>query len=97
MQFLDIPDNYYEDLSARYDLPAETIERMRSLDILYDRHKGGEFFHIYTCMFDQRFFFEILQRRNYDLFGAANTPVRLAAQAAEQDAAMAERMMLEND
>ena len=97
VQFLDIPDNYYEDLSARYDLPAETIERMRSLDILYDRHKGGEFFHIYTCMFDQRFFFEILQRRNYDLFGAANTPVRLAAQAAEQDAAMAERMMLEND
>ena len=95
MEFLDIPDNYYEDLSARYDLEPELIERMRSLDILYDRHKGGEFFHIYTRMFDQRFFFEVVQRRNYDLFGAANTPVRLAAQAAEQDEAMRERAMLD--
>ena len=58
---------------------------MRNLDILYDRHKGGEFFHVYTTMFDDRFFFEILQRRNYDLFGAANTPVRLAAQTAAQE------------
>jgi 4-hydroxyphenylpyruvate dioxygenase len=46
-------------------------------------------------MFDQRFFFEVVQRRNYDLFGAANTPVRLAAQAAEQDEAMRERAMLD--
>ena len=95
VQFLDIPDNYYEDLSARYDLEPELIEKMRELDILYDRHKGGEFFHIYTRMFDQRFFFEILQRRNYDLFGAANTPVRLAAQAAEDDEARRERAMLD--
>ena len=95
VEFLDIPDNYYVDLSARYDLEPEMIERMRSLDILYDRHKGGEFFHIYTRMFDQRFFFEVVQRRNYDLFGAANTPVRLAAQAAEQDEAMRERAMLD--
>ena len=95
VEFLDIPDNYYEDLSARYDLEPALIERMRSLDILYDRHKGGEFFHIYTRMFDQRFFFEVVQRRNYDLFGAANTPVRLAAQAAEQDEAMRERAMLD--
>ena len=95
VEFLDIPDNYYEDLSARYDLEPELIERMRDLDILYDRHKGGEFFHIYTRMFDQRFFFEVVQRRNYDLFGAANTPVRLAAQAAEQDEAMRERAMLD--
>ncbi len=97
VEFLDIPDNYYEDLSARYDLEPDLIERMRRLDILYDRHKGGEFFHIYTRMFDQRFFFEILERRNYDLFGAANTPVRLAAQAAEQDAASRERALYERD
>lgn len=95
VEFLDIPDNYYDDLSARYDLEPALIERMRDLDILYDRHKGGEFFHIYTRMFDQRFFFEVVQRRNYDLFGAANTPVRLAAQAAEQDEAMRERAMLD--
>jgi 4-hydroxyphenylpyruvate dioxygenase len=54
---------------------------MRALGMLYDRMKDGEFFHIYTRTFQNRFFFEIVERRNYDLFGAANTPVRLAAQA----------------
>ena len=97
VKFLDIPDNYYDDLSARYDLAPELIERMRDLGILYDRSRTGEFFHIYTRMFDQRFFFEVLQRKNYDLFGAANTPVRLAAQASEQDAAMLSRAALEID
>ena len=68
---------------------------MRELKILYDRHSGGEFFHIYTTMFEDRFFFEILERRNYDLFGAANTPIRLAAQAREQDQAMQNRILFE--
>ncbi len=95
VKFLDIPDNYYADLSARCDLEPGILERMRTLGVLYDRHKGGEFFHIYTRMFDQRFFFEILERRDYDLFGAANTPIRLAAQASEQDSALRQRAMLE--
>ncbi len=97
VRFLEIPDNYYEDLSARYDLAPDLIDRMRALGILYDRHKSGEFFHIYTKMFEQRFFFEILERRDYDLFGAANTPVRLAAQANEFDRAQRDRSMLEID
>jgi 4-hydroxyphenylpyruvate dioxygenase len=79
--FLPIPDNYYDDLAARFDLEAAILEKIRRLGILYDRDKGGEFFHIYTPTFEHRFFFEIVERRNYDLFGAANTPVRLAAQA----------------
>jgi 4-hydroxyphenylpyruvate dioxygenase len=91
VEFLSIPNNYYEDLGARYDLEPELIERMRELGVLYDRAKGGEFFHIYTRMFDERFFFEVVERRNYDLFGAANTPVRLAAQANELDAAAGAR------
>jgi len=57
---------------------------MRALGVLYDRVKDGEFFHVYSQTFKDRFFFEIVQRRNYDLFGAANTPVRLAAQALAQ-------------
>jgi 4-hydroxyphenylpyruvate dioxygenase len=92
--FLMIPDNYYDDLSARYDLDADVIERMRTLGILYDRTKTGEFFHIYTTMFDERFFFEVVERRSYDLFGAANTPVRLAAQANEADEAARMRVGL---
>jgi 4-hydroxyphenylpyruvate dioxygenase len=85
--FLPIPDNYYDDLATRFDIPAALIGRMRALGVLYDSVRDGEFLHIYTRTFANRFFFEIVERRNYDLFGAANTPVRLAAQAAVADAA----------
>ena len=79
--FLPIPDNYYDDLATRFEIAPGMLDRMRALGVLYDRVKDGEFLHIYTRTFRDRFFFEIVQRRNYDLFGAANTPVRLAAQA----------------
>lgn len=94
--FLDIPDNYYDDLAARFDLAPDLLARMRGLGVLYDRVKDGEFLHIYTRTFQDRFFFEIVQRKNYDLFGAANTPVRLAAQARAQDEEAALRIGLES-
>jgi 4-hydroxyphenylpyruvate dioxygenase len=81
--FLDIPDNYYDDVEAKYDLDAETMADLRANQILYDREGDGEFFQIYTHIFDERFFFEIVERRNYRGFGAANAAVRLAAQARE--------------
>ena len=56
--------------------------------------KDGEFLHIYTQTFRDRFFFEIVQRKNYDLFGAANTPARLAAQARAQQAELNLRLDL---
>ena len=93
--FLPIPHNYYDDLEARFDMAPDLMARMRDLGVLYDRVKGGEFLHIYTQTFRNRFFFEIVQRRAYDLFGAANTPVRLAAQARVQDDAR--RMQLALD
>jgi 4-hydroxyphenylpyruvate dioxygenase len=81
--FLKIPDNYYDDIEAKYDLDATTMTALRDNQILYDREGEGEFFQIYTHTFDERFFFEIVQRRNYEGFGAANAAVRLAAQTRE--------------
>jgi 4-hydroxyphenylpyruvate dioxygenase len=81
--FLKIPDNYYDDIEAKYDLDAVTMAALRDNQILYDREEGGEFFQIYTHTFDERFFFEIVQRRNYQGFGAPNAAVRLAAQTRE--------------
>jgi 4-hydroxyphenylpyruvate dioxygenase len=78
---LDIPGSYYDNLTAVHDLPAARVAEMRRLSILYDRSAGGEFFHAYTRAFDHRFFFEFVERRSYDGFGAANASVRLAAQA----------------
>jgi 4-hydroxyphenylpyruvate dioxygenase len=79
-QFLKIPENYYDDIEAKFDLDAVTMEALRKNQILYDREGDGEFFQIYTNTFDERFFFEIVQRRNYQGFGAPNAAIRLAAQ-----------------
>ncbi len=81
--FLEIPDNYYDDIEAKYDLDAATMTALRANRILYDREGDGEFFQVYTHIFDERFFFEIVERRNYQGFGAANAAIRLAAQARE--------------
>lgn len=81
--FLKIPDNYYDDIEAKYDLDTVTMTALRADQILYDREGDGEFFQIYTHTFDERFFFEIVQRRNYQGFGAPNAAVRLAAQTRE--------------
>ncbi|MBV9562476.1 MAG: sugar phosphate isomerase/epimerase and 4-hydroxyphenylpyruvate domain-containing protein, partial [Bradyrhizobium sp.] len=81
--FLEIPDNYYDDIEARYGLDDQTMAALRENRILYDREGEGEFFQVYTHIFDERFFFEIVERRNYQGFGAANAGIRLAAQARE--------------
>ena len=78
---LPIPANYYDDLAAKYGLDDAMIDRLAAANILYDREGEGEFFQIYTGAFEDRFSFEFVERRNYDGYGAANAPVRLAAQA----------------
>jgi 3-dehydroshikimate dehydratase len=80
VDLLPIPENYYDDLEARIDLPADALERLRANNVLYDRQNTAEYFQAYTTDFDGGFFFEIVQRRDYAGFGAANAPIRLAAQ-----------------
>ncbi len=80
VRLLHIPGNYYDDLDARFGLDAALLAQLRQNDVLYDRDADGEFFHVYTETFAGRFFFEILQRKGYQQFGAANAPIRLAAQ-----------------
>lgn len=78
---LQISDNYYDDLMARFALPDDEVLRLRRHGILYDRDSdGGELLHMYTPVYGGRVFFEILQRRGgHDGFGEANAPVRMAA------------------
>ena len=42
-------------------MPA-TMATLRANHILYDREGDGEFFQVYTHIFDERFFFEIVER-----------------------------------
>jgi 4-hydroxyphenylpyruvate dioxygenase len=81
--FLSFPDNYYDDLDSRYDLNPDVLRSMKENAILYDRDSEGEFYQIYTHVFDERFFFEIVERRGYRGFGAPNAGIRLAAQTRE--------------
>ncbi|WP_329039077.1 sugar phosphate isomerase/epimerase and 4-hydroxyphenylpyruvate domain-containing protein [Streptomyces sp. NBC_01725] len=77
---LPIPDNYYDDLEARYDLGARRHRQLRALGLLYDTDDSGEFLHLYTRTVGQ-VFFEIVQRTgDYRGFGLPNAAVRLAAQ-----------------
>ena len=48
--------------------------------MLYDRDGNAEYLQAYTRTFENRFFFELVERRGYRGFGAANAPIRLAAQ-----------------
>jgi 4-hydroxyphenylpyruvate dioxygenase len=81
--FLSIPNNYYDDLDSRYELDPDLLMSMKENAILYDRDNEGEFFQVYTHAFDERFFFEIVERRGYKGFGAPNAGIRLAAQTRE--------------
>lgn len=81
LPLLPIPDNYYDDLEARLALEPDLVDQLRAHGILYDEDEGGRFFQLYTGTFQNRFFFEIVQRDGYTGFGAANAPIRLAAQA----------------
>ena len=81
VELLEVPENYYDDLEAKLDLPPEQLDALRRNNVLYDRDGEGEYFQVYTRAFEQRFFFEIVERRGYGGYGAVNAPVRLAAQA----------------
>ena len=81
---LKIPENYYDDLEAKTDLPTSEIDRLKAHNILYERDGSGEYLQVYTRTFDERFFFEIVERRSgYRGFGASNAQIRLTAQARE--------------
>ncbi|WP_062207387.1 bifunctional sugar phosphate isomerase/epimerase/4-hydroxyphenylpyruvate dioxygenase family protein [Aureimonas sp. AU12] len=78
---LPIPQNYYDDLEAKFDLPPETLAQMRATGILYDRDEAGEYFQIYLRALPGGFFVELVERRGYRGLGAPNAPIRLATQS----------------
>ena len=80
IELLPVGDNYYRDLEARLGLDSQTVQKLRELNLLYDRDANGEFLHLYTRNFGG-LFLEVVQRTNgYDGYGAPNAPIRLAAQ-----------------
>ncbi|WNG89042.1 TIM barrel protein [Mycobacterium sp. ITM-2016-00317] len=80
LQFLPVPDNYYDYLHGRFGLDGDELAELRELNLLYDRGPRGHFVHFYTRTVGS-VFFEFVQRfGDYDGYGVDNAPVRLAAQ-----------------
>ncbi|WP_222264362.1 sugar phosphate isomerase/epimerase and 4-hydroxyphenylpyruvate domain-containing protein [Modestobacter marinus] len=77
---LTIPDNYADDLDARYDLAAELLAAVRELGLLYDEDEHGRWLQLVTRVLGDRVFLVVVQRLGgYDGYGAADAPVRMAA------------------
>lgn len=76
---LAISPNYYDDVEARFGLAPDLTERLRAENILYDRDDRGEYFQLYSPTYGEGFFFEIVERRDYGGYGAANAIFRIAA------------------
>jgi 4-hydroxyphenylpyruvate dioxygenase len=81
ISLLAVPENYYDDIESKTDLSAKQIDALKEHNVLYDRDASGEYWQAYTQTFEDRFFFEIVERRGYKGFGASNAPIRLAAQS----------------
>lgn len=80
--FVPISGNYYDDLPTRMDLAPALVAQLRAAGVLFDRSAEGDYLHIYTQSLEEGLFFEVVQRiGNYNAYGAANAPARLAAQA----------------
>jgi 4-hydroxyphenylpyruvate dioxygenase len=77
---LDIPDNYYDDLDARFAPDPDFLASLREFSVLYDRDGNGEFLHFCTEVLGDRVYFEVVQRiGGYRGYGAVNAPVVMAA------------------
>lgn len=87
LQTLPIPENYYDDVAARFDLDDGFLATLRELGLVYDRDADGEYLQFYTATVGDLFFEFVERRGGYDGYGAGNAPVRLSAQRAGSGAA----------
>jgi 4-hydroxyphenylpyruvate dioxygenase len=88
VEFLRVPDSYYEALPQRVGVIAESIEQLRSLGILVDRDQDGYLLQLFTRPVQDRptLFFEIIERKGSRGFGKGN--FRALFEAIEREQAL---------
>lgn len=74
VEFLRVPDTYYEELPSRVGEIDENIEDLKRLGLLVDRDDEGYLLQIFTKPVEDRptVFYEILQRKGCKGFGKGN-------------------------
>lgn len=86
LEFLPIPDSYYEAIPERIGEIKEKLEDIQRLGILVDRDEEGYLLQIFTRPVQDRptLFFEVIQRRGSRGFGVGNFKALFEAIEQEQ-------------
>jgi 4-hydroxyphenylpyruvate dioxygenase len=74
VEFLRVPDSYYDELPSRVGAIDESLATLKELGILVDRDEEGYLLQIFTKPVQDRptVFFEIIQRKGARGFGKGN-------------------------
>ncbi|HEX3742963.1 MAG TPA: 4-hydroxyphenylpyruvate dioxygenase [Bryobacteraceae bacterium] len=86
VDFLRVPNTYYEDLQTRIGPIDEPIDALRELGILVDRDDEGYMLQIFTRPVEDRptLFYEVIQRKGSRSFGKGNFKALFEAIEREQ-------------
>ncbi|UOB18166.1 4-hydroxyphenylpyruvate dioxygenase [Abyssalbus ytuae] len=87
VEFLHVPDNYYDNVLERVGEIDEDLKPLRDLNILIDRDDEGYLLQIFTKPVVSRptMFFEIIQRKGAQSFGKGNFKALFEAIEREQE------------
>ncbi len=88
IEFITVPEAYYDDLLDRVGDIQEPIEELKKLNILVDVDDKGYMLQIFTKPVEDRptLFFEFIQRRGGESFGKGNFKALFEAIERDQDA-----------
>jgi 4-hydroxyphenylpyruvate dioxygenase len=86
VEFLDVPEAYYDSLVQRVGPIAQDLDAVRRLRILVDRDQDGYLLQLFTRPVEDRptLFFEIIERAGSRGFGKGNFKALFQAIEAEQ-------------
>ena len=86
VEFLRVPNTYYEDLLARTGRIDEPLDQLQQLGILVDRDDEGYMLQIFTRPVEDRptLFYEVIQRKGSRSFGKGNFKALFEAIEREQ-------------
>lgn len=87
VEFLRVPDTYYEDVMDRVGTIEEELDTLKKLNILIDRDEEGYLLQLFSKPVEDRptVFFEIIQRHGAKSFGKGNFKALFEAIEREQE------------
>jgi len=87
VEFLRVPGTYYDTVEERVGRIDEDVRKLRDLGILVDRDEEGYLLQIFSKPMEDRptLFYEIIQRKGAQSFGAGNFKALFEALEREQE------------